>query len=50
MPIQFLIPSPFYSKSNLLEFKNFPCFTRLGTTALRQSLNLTVQYYADPVV
>ena len=50
MPIQFLIPAPFYRESILSEFKHFPCFTRIGTTALRQSLNVTVQYYADPVV
>ena len=50
MLIQFLIPAPFYSKSILSEFKHLSCFTRLVTTALRQRLNLTVQYYADPVV
>ena len=50
MLIQFLIPAPFYRKSTLSEFKHFPCFARPGTTALREIINPTIKFDADPVV
>ena len=50
MLIQFLIPAPFFSKSNLSEFKHFPCFARPGKTALREIINSTEKFDADPVV
>ena len=50
MLVQFLITAPFYRKSTLSVISHFLCFTRPGTTDLRQSLNLNVKYYADPFV
>ena len=50
MLTQFLVNAPFtvnplYQNLSISNASPSP-----GTTALRQSLNLTVQYYADPVV
>ena len=50
MLIQFLIPAPFYSKSTLSEYKHFTCLSKTGMTAMRQSLNLTIKFDADPFV
>ena len=41
---------PINVKSTFSEIKYFACITRLGTTCLRRSLNLTKKFDADPFV